>query len=270
MNPKLFKVVSISALAFVAAMSIVNIKTSELSTVKDGEFSNNENTFVTLTPGVDHYFTVGKEGLTFSQLTESGFRLDDSRSVAGYVLTWDDSGKPDSRKRQDSMYYQSNGVWKKFGSRDSFGDERISNYFVIRTLSSRSSIKLNLPTHVTYFGSTKYNSSDRPWENYSATVIDSATSQSMSSGSFSASNTSYELSDLEMGVAHPDVITLQKYLNSDGYIIEMTAGQPGSVGNETNYFGEKTKNALMKFQQDKGIYPVWGFFGPQTKRVMGL
>ncbi len=165
MSPKLFKIVSISAIAFVAAMSIVNIKNSELSTVKDGAFSNNENTFVTLTPGVDHYFTVGKEGLTFSQLTESGFKLDDNRSVAGYVLTWEDSEKPDNTDRQDSIYYQSNRVWKKFGSRDSFGDEKISNYFVIRTLSTRPSINLNLPTHVTYFGSTKYNSSDRPWEN---------------------------------------------------------------------------------------------------------
>ncbi len=76
--------------------------------------------------------------------------------------------------------------------------------------------------------------------------------------------------DLELGMAHPTVITLQKYLNSNGYTIETAPGQPGSAGYETNYFGEKTKQALMRYQKDKGISPASGFYGPQTRRMMGM
>lgn len=90
-------------------------------------------------------------------------------------------------------------------------------------------------------------------------------------GTQSASETSYSaMIDLEMGMAHSDVIKLQKFLNNNGYTIETMMGEPGSQGYESNYFGQKTKDALMKYQKDKGINPVWGFFGPQTKRMMGI
>jgi hypothetical protein len=76
--------------------------------------------------------------------------------------------------------------------------------------------------------------------------------------------------DLELGMAHPTVTALQKFLNSNGYIIETIPGEPGSIGYESNYFGEKTKQALIKYQKDKGISPAWGFYGPQTRRMMGI
>ena len=89
-------------------------------------------------------------------------------------------------------------------------------------------------------------------------------------GLFAGSQSSIKNIDLELGMAHPTVVTLQKYLNSKGYMIETIPGESGSIGYESDYFGEKTKQALMKYQKDKGIYPVWGFYGPQTRRMMGI
>jgi peptidoglycan hydrolase-like protein with peptidoglycan-binding domain len=76
--------------------------------------------------------------------------------------------------------------------------------------------------------------------------------------------------DLQLGISHQSVITLQKFLNSRGYTVESVSGQPGSIGYESNYFGEKTRQALIKFQKDKGISPAQGYFGPKTRSLMGL
>ncbi|MEN9647261.1 MAG: putative peptidoglycan binding domain, partial [Candidatus Parcubacteria bacterium] len=41
----------------------------------------------------------------------------------------------------------------------------------------------------------------------------------------------------------------------------------GSVGNETQYFGARTLQALMKFQAAHQL-PATGFFGPMTRGVI--
>lgn len=71
--------------------------------------------------------------------------------------------------------------------------------------------------------------------------------------------------DLEVGQTNPFVIQLQKLLNSNGYVINPTAGQPGSIGHETDYFGKMTQSALSKFQSTFGLSPNAGYFGPKTK-----
>lgn len=90
-------------------------------------------------------------------------------------------------------------------------------------------------------------------------------------GTQSASEASYPVViELESGSTHEFVKTLQKYLNSNGYIVNEILGEVGSIGYETDYFGEKTKQALIKFQKDKGITPAQGYFGPKTRAVMGI
>ncbi len=68
--------------------------------------------------------------------------------------------------------------------------------------------------------------------------------------------------DLFFGMTDPDVLDLQRYLNSHGYPVSVSG--PGSSGHETNYFGSLTQNAVMKFQSKNFINPT-GYFGPLTR-----
>lgn len=52
----------------------------------------------------------------------------------------------------------------------------------------------------------------------------------------------------KLGDNNTDVLNLQIALNRLGYIVAKEG--PGSPGNETNYFGQATKNALEAFQRD--------------------
>ncbi|MEN9921664.1 MAG: trimeric autotransporter adhesin [Candidatus Parcubacteria bacterium] len=90
-------------------------------------------------------------------------------------------------------------------------------------------------------------------------------------GTQSSSEISYPaMIELESGATHDFVKTIQKYLNSNGYMVNEKEGEPGSKGYESDYFGEKTKQALIKFQKDKGISPAHGYFGPKTRAAMGI
>jgi hypothetical protein len=56
---------------------------------------------------------------------------------------------------------------------------------------------------------------------------------------------------------------LQRFLNTNGFPI--AASGPGSLNNETDTFGELTRQALARFQAANGISPALGIFGPITK-----
>ncbi|MDX9893099.1 MAG: choice-of-anchor Q domain-containing protein [Patescibacteria group bacterium] len=73
------------------------------------------------------------------------------------------------------------------------------------------------------------------------------------------------LRDLKLGMIGSDVKQLQQYLNQNGFII--ATGGAGSPGNETEYFGSMTKQALAKFQQANGI-PAFGCFGEITRNLI--
>lgn len=73
--------------------------------------------------------------------------------------------------------------------------------------------------------------------------------------------------DLEVGVMGEDVRSLQKFLNANGFVVASVG--PGSAGNETDYFGEKTRSALARWQMSNGVAPAAGYFGPRTRLVMG-
>lgn len=56
---------------------------------------------------------------------------------------------------------------------------------------------------------------------------------------------------LMIGSTGGEVLLLQKFLNTNGFII--TASGPGSPGNETSVFGRATEKALQKYQCSKKI-----------------
>ncbi len=53
--------------------------------------------------------------------------------------------------------------------------------------------------------------------------------------------------NMRMGAEHSEVKKLQEFLNSRGYLVAKVGA--GSPGNETTYFGGKTKAALIAFQE---------------------
>jgi hypothetical protein len=72
---------------------------------------------------------------------------------------------------------------------------------------------------------------------------------------------------LKPGINNEDIKELQHYLNTHGFPVSLTG--PGSLGLETNFFGPKTKAAVILFQKAKGLVPD-GIVGPKTKAMMGI
>ena len=71
--------------------------------------------------------------------------------------------------------------------------------------------------------------------------------------------------NLKIGSNGPDVKNLQQYLNNNGYLL--TNSGVGSKGNETNYFGQLTKNAVIKLQRDNKLVSD-GIVGPITRAIL--
>ena len=74
------------------------------------------------------------------------------------------------------------------------------------------------------------------------------------------------LNNLSSGIIHPDVLQLQKYLNTHGFPVTLSGA--GSPGFETNKFGALTRASLIKFQLANNITPAVGFFGPITRGMV--
>lgn len=71
--------------------------------------------------------------------------------------------------------------------------------------------------------------------------------------------------DLYLGISGDDVQELQEWLNTHGYPVA-PAGQPGSAGHETDYYGLSTTHAIADYQTKHGIKPAKGYFGPITRK----
>jgi hypothetical protein len=72
--------------------------------------------------------------------------------------------------------------------------------------------------------------------------------------------------DLDIGSTGEDVRQLQIFLNRLGFKVAYSG--PGSIGNETNYFGNLTRSALIEFQKKFNIQPSVGYFGPLTRDLV--
>ncbi len=77
--------------------------------------------------------------------------------------------------------------------------------------------------------------------------------------------------DLKAQMTDEYVRHLQKFLNNNGFVLAESG--LGSPGNETDYFGPLTYNALIKYQDEHhkeiltpvGISKGTGFFGSSTR-----
>lgn len=74
--------------------------------------------------------------------------------------------------------------------------------------------------------------------------------------------------DLEEGMEGDDVLVLQVFLNTKGFLVAQSGA--GSPGAESKYFGARTKAALAKYQASVGIAPAAGYFGPKTRAYVAL
>lgn len=80
--------------------------------------------------------------------------------------------------------------------------------------------------------------------------------------------------NLKFRDSYSDVKRLQQFLNDRGYVVSKTG--PGSKGQETIFFGLKTKAALIKFQEDNiteilkplGLTKGTGVFGAFTRKFI--
>jgi peptidoglycan hydrolase-like protein with peptidoglycan-binding domain len=87
----------------------------------------------------------------------------------------------------------------------------------------------------------------------------------VSATSVSAATAYYDFTrNLTVGSRGDDVKALQQFLNSQ-VATQIAASGPGSPNNETTYFGQLTRAALVKWQAANNIYPTAGYFGPLTR-----
>ncbi|MDR3489298.1 MAG: Ig-like domain-containing protein [Bradyrhizobium sp.] len=94
----------------------------------------------------------------------------------------------------------------------------------------------------------------------SSILINSATTSSKGSSSLPFFAQNHQLYDFGL-----DIRALQQFLNTHGFIV--AAAGPGSLGNETIYFGLMTYGALVNFQQSNGL-PATGYLGPLTRSAI--
>ncbi len=104
--------------------------------------------------------------------------------------------------------------------------------------------------------------------NIPTVTISAATTTSTVVATSSVPVTPHHLFDTNLGygVSGPQIKLLQTYLNTHGYIVRESGF--GSTGNETEYFGNATRAALIKFQKANGITPASGYFGPVTREFV--
>ena len=69
--------------------------------------------------------------------------------------------------------------------------------------------------------------------------------------------------NLTIGSQGNDVKQLQQYLNQNNCPVAATGA--GSPGQESTYFGQKTQQAVICYQQKHNITPAQGYVGPQTR-----
>ena len=62
-----------------------------------------------------------------------------------------------------------------------------------------------------------------------------------------------------------DVLALQKFLNTHGYVIAQSGA--GSLGHETSYFGIKMRDAVTRYQKAHTL-PQSGMVGPMTRTAL--
>jgi hypothetical protein len=79
--------------------------------------------------------------------------------------------------------------------------------------------------------------------------------------------------NLRIGMTNSQVLFAQQILNRSGFVVAVSG--PGSPGNETNYFGSLTREAVKKLQCSKGIVcdgnestTGFGRIGPATRAVL--
>ena len=73
--------------------------------------------------------------------------------------------------------------------------------------------------------------------------------------------------DLQLNDTGTEVIALQQFLKHRNYLVNSNSGEPGSLGNETAFFGEQTKQALIRYQQANNITPADGTFRESTRVI---
>lgn len=105
---------------------------------------------------------------------------------------------------------------------------------------------------------------DRGWQYLSEDYVNSGRIELAMVMSFGAPKSYQFAKDIYMGITDSDVYFLQKILNQNSLTQVATTGN-GSPGKETYYFGQLTKNAVIRYQLSKGIFPAVGYLGVKTR-----
>jgi len=122
---------------------------------------------VILNLNTDNWFEVAEGTLTLNQLTQAGF-VDSTHPGMRRLEVLCFDGVPASNIAPVTTYFMLNGSWHKVGggSTPIDGNTLLPQYFIIRNTEingNGSTVALNLPSNLTFYGGTVQNPATRPW-----------------------------------------------------------------------------------------------------------
>ncbi len=134
---------------------------------------------------------------------------------------------------------------------------------LLTTARTDLSVTSNINVNANFNRSTT--SGSRPTRIATVPVVPESTTPTVQEPT-TPSTTNYTFThNLKLKDTGEEVKELQKYLNTHGYPVAIVGA--GSLGNESTYFGVKTKTALIKFQLANMLVGD-GIFGPLTREVV--
>jgi hypothetical protein len=191
-------------------------------------------------------FSIPSEASSLT-ISITAFEAQDDTSVTGYLVN-ESASVPNSDDSSWSATAQTSYTFSSAGTKTLYAWTKDANNNISNAISRSITVTLSQQSSNSSSGNSSVTtySSGGGYSYYSFTkpIVATTSTSTIMKNSISSNRFIY---DMYVGMIHKDVKALQILLNKDLDTVVSRSG-PGSPGNETNYFGNKTFDAVKRFQ----------------------